>query len=195
MNVNLTWGCGVGAIIAIENSLVPNTYEFEFDLITNTEILEEQHIYFQRLKWYMEAHFNCCVLINFETPAFDLITEHFNQIIFQTNQPPSDFTVGAMLFLKLSRILNNKIILNKLAISSGLGEYIKYSITGIDIADGTNTAPWMPAGSPPWWMRNDTSINDIATKELITWESINLGLASELKKFTPTVIPGGKNET
>lgn len=195
MNVNLNWSATLQTTVVVEDSILPNTYEIQFDLITNTEIPEEQFIYFNRLRWFVEAKLHLSTIINNASPLFHNLSA-FDQTIMQVSDRPSELLIAAILSQKASAIMDGKLIVNEITLGSSLGEYIRYTITHEDIIDAAELFPWIKSGEKVWWRRGDTSINDIDST-IIPWEELNLTTEkkkmADVKKFTPTIITGGKD--
>ena len=196
MNVNLNWSAAVQTTVLVQDSILPNHYELSFDLVTNTDDQNEQFIYFNRLRWFIEARFNICTIADHTNPVFKVICA-LDQSIFQIGDIPSELLVAGVLMRKCNAVLDNKIILNRLTLASSLQDYVKYIVMHDDIIDGIQKQPWVVNPNVVWWERGDTSINDF-TSPNITWEELKLTTKQETTKkkgFNPTVITGGKDET
>lgn len=196
MNVNFNWQASIPTTVLVQDSILPNLYELGFDLITNTSDTNEQYVYFNRLRWFIEARCNVATIAEFGNPTFKTICG-LDQSIFQIGDIPSELLVAGILIRKCNAILENKLLLNRIVLSSSLGEYVKYLVMHDDIIDGVQKQPWVTHPNVVWWERGDTSINDLGETN-ITWEELKLSITkTETKKkgFTPTVISGGKDET
>lgn len=196
MNVNLNWSATVHTTVLVQDSILPNLYELGFDLVTNTNDGEDQFLYFNRMRWFIEARFNLSTIAQYSNPHFKTMCD-LDQTIFQIDDIPSELLIAGILMRKVQAILDNKLILNRLTLSSSLGEYVKYSVMHDEIVDGVQHQSWVKEPNLVWWEKGDTSINNFDTP-ILTWDEIKLGkktTASTKKKgFNPTVITGGKDE-
>lgn len=198
MNVSLSWSASIHTTVLVQDSILPNLYELNFDLITNTNDHEEQLIYFNRLRWLIEAKFNVCTIADYNNITFKTLTT-LDQTIFQIGDIPSELLIAGILMRKCSAILENKFIIDRLTLSSSLGDYVKYKVKHDEIIDGVQKQPWVEHPSVVWWERPDTAINDLGGPNA-TWDELQLTIKKgETKKkkkgFNPTVIKGGKDET
>lgn len=197
MNVNLSWETNTLNTLVLEDQLLPNAYNIRVHFVTNTTNTQEQKIVFDRVKLILETQFNFSCIASYDSPSFNVLKDHFSQSICQIGSEASDLIIGAILFRKIHKIVDKKLILNGLEISSQLGGMVGYTLTGEDFIQESTIHPWTTG--VPWWERNDPSINDLQDDKIneISWKDMEMELPSDaviVKKFTPTVIEGGKDE-
>jgi len=207
---SFNWSTEFKNIIIVDNELFHNTYKIKIGIRPVTADLEEQSQYFDRLKFLYTYVIANTIITWREEPLYEILENETNNRFLQLPKPPYDQIVAAVLFSKSNAILEGKIIVDSIELSSYQGDGISYTITKegteLELLDVDN---WFSAKYnkfDPWWLRPDTATYD---KELakgiytghFSWQDHN-----ELKvdtqhedhakifEFNPRIIDGGKGK-
>jgi hypothetical protein len=207
---SFNWSTEFKNIIVVDNELFHNTYTIKIGIKPVTTDLAEQTQYFDRLKFFYTYVVANTIVTCSDEPLYEILEVETNNRFIQLPRPPYDQVVAAVLFSKSNAILEGKIIVNSLELSSYQGDGISYTITKegteLDLLDVDN---WFTAKYnkfDPWWLRPDTATYD---KELdkgiytghFSWQDHNEPRTTpeheehaKIFEFNPRVLDGGKGK-
>jgi len=186
MNVRLEKTLHFSAGVWYDDVLQMNNYVARVDICTNTTDPVDQNTAFERLKYFVYYALDSSILIDQE------LTEQCSRIASAglkiTTMPgmPVDQLVGIMLYYKLNAIMEQRLIVTDVGISSSVGEGIVYLHN--EEEDGGDVV------KPAWWTTSDLvhsddnlsqSDNVVAMNRARTWRELELDWPTEL-----TVEPG-----
>jgi hypothetical protein len=194
MNVEFTWETEFDATIVLDSEILPNKYHIIIGMVTNTSDQTDQVQAFEKIKFFLKEWLQHSCFSEHDTPASNILIEHFDQKIVQLPVQASDLIIGAALFSKLHAIADNYLIIDFVQIQSDLGSNVMYSIDGEDTFAELNNPSWT---TTPWWNRSDLSTNDLENNNPIGWADLDLETTKDKinkQKFNPTIINGGKHE-
>jgi hypothetical protein len=194
MNVEFTWETEFDATIVLDSEILPNKYHIIIGMVTNTSDQTDQVQAFEKIKFFLKEWLQHSCFTEHDTPASNILIEHFDQKIVQLPVQASDLIIGAALFSKLHAIADNYLIIDFVQIQSDLGSNVMYSIDGEDTFAELNNPSWT---TTPWWNRSDLSTNDLENNNPIGWADLDLETTKDKinkQKFCPTIINGGKHE-
>jgi hypothetical protein len=194
MNVEFTWETEFDATIVLDSEILPNKYHIIIGMVTNTSDQTDQVQAFEKIKFFLKEWLQHSCFTEHDTPASNILIEHFDQKIVQLPVQASDLIIGAALFSKLHAIADNYLIIDFVQIQSDLGSNVMYSIDGEDTFAELNNPSWT---TTPWWNRSDLSTNDLENNNPIGWADLDLETTKDKinkQKFNPTIINGGKHE-
>jgi hypothetical protein len=194
MNVEFTWETEFDATIVLDSEILPNKYHIIIGMVTNTSDQTDQVQAFEKIKFFLKEWLQHSCFSEHDTPASNILIEHFDQKIVQLPVQASDLIIGAALFSKLHAIADNYLIIDFVQIQSDLGSNVMYSIDGEDTFAELNNPSWT---TTPWWNRSDLSTNDLENNNPIGWADLDLETTKDKinkQKFCPTIINGGKHE-
>ena len=103
-----------------------NLYQLHIQLVTITDDPIEQNIAMDRLKYMMLEQLNSAVFIQNIYPE---IIDKFNEMnikVVVVPEEPVDQIIGMMLFSKLNAIMENRMLITTLQLSSLIGDSISY---------------------------------------------------------------------
>ena len=210
MSHSFTWNTKFKSIIIVDNELFQNEYNVKLFITPHTADLTEQTQYFDRLKNLFELVFNNTITTWREEKLYSILKKNSNNRFIELPKPPYDQIMAAVCFCKTNSILESKITVNKLELSSWQGDGITYSVDKdgkelllLDVEDWFSDTY---KNFDPWWLRSDTATYD---KELdkgiytghFSWN--NRSPKAENKKhdenakifeFRPEVLDGGKDK-
>jgi hypothetical protein len=153
MNVRLQYDTGLLAGIYFEDSLQINSYSVSISFTTQTSDTRAINVAMERLKYFLHGELSNTVFVN---QAHREHAEMFYTLginITTLPEEPVDQIVGMMLYCKLNAIMENRIVVTSLDVSSALGDDIWYSH---DEEDSLG-----PLRQDGWWHKPNLQHNSI----------------------------------
>lgn len=175
MNVRLEYSSDFTSGVHWDNSMLMNNYTIRLYMITNCVDSISQNIAFERLKYYIYSQLNHTVFIN---SLNDVAIENYHQAGIRTLELPADPVdqlLGIMLYCKLNAIMEGRIVINEIEISSDLGERMVYLH-----ARDENLGPFEESG---WWHNGDLPSRNVlesGTDNVVAMNNINAWRELEL---------------
>ena len=207
-----SWTTKFKSIIVVDNELFNNEYSIKLHITPLTTDLQEQANYFERLKLLFENVFANTIVASKEEKLYKILDKETNNRFVQLPRQPYDQLMAAVCFTKSNAVLEGKILVKELELSSYQGDGITYSIVKegpeIQLLDVDNWFPTKYNKFDPWWLRSDTATYDkILDKGIYTghyrWHNHNAVLESvdkehddhaKIFEFNPKVLDGGKDK-
>jgi hypothetical protein len=175
MNVRLQINLEFSAGIYLDDRLILNRYSVSVQLCTVTTDHEQINIAMERLKMFVYAELADTVFVNQDDMDRAQLLELLGINMTTLPEEPIDQIVGLMLYTKLNAVMENRMFVEQLNISSLLGDDVIYLHDQEDAV-----GPFQLAG---WWNQADTSHNSfeaIETQENVVkvpntgWAKYNL---------------------
>jgi len=175
MNVRLQTNLEFPAGIYYDDRLRMNRYTVSVQLCTATADHEQINIAMDRLKMFVYSELADTVFINQEDAERAQVMDILGINITTLPEDPIDQIVGLMLYSKLNAVMEGRMFIEQLNISSLLGDDVTYLH---DMEDAVG-----PFQADGWWHLNDTSHNsfiNIETQENVVkvpttgWGKYNL---------------------
>jgi len=196
MNVRLHYETGFLAGVYFDDRLQINSYQVGLNLVTRTVDSENSNIALERIKIFVDS-LNSTVFINSCWPLHEEMMTDMGIDITTLPEEPVDQIVGMMLYYKLNAIMEGRMEVAQIELSSSLGDHVCY------LHDEEDSAG--PFEQDGWW--NDTSARrrsktsgDSETNVVkIThknWREFGLGWPDDSTKDIKTVVHANftKNE-
>lgn len=182
MNVRLKHSMAWTAGVFYSGRMQMNQYIITLSMITNSTDPENHNIAFERLKYFVYHEMDSTIFINSE--HHDQCQQYLQAGLDVTTLPgePVDQLIGIMLYYKLNSIMEDRIIVEEIEVSSALGENMIYLHS-----DNENTD--IPS-YPDWWMSADLTHCDLdllGTDKVVSmpdnsfWRELNLSWPSDAK--------------
>jgi hypothetical protein len=189
MNVRIICPINFTAGIHYNNELQMNNYSVKLNILTNSLDGSINNIALDRIKYFIYTEIDSTVFIN--AADEDQCNRYIDAGINITTIPeePIDQLVGIMLFNKLSAIVEGKLIIEQVELSSNLGDGIIYLH---DLEENIDELV-----VPEWWKTPDlihcdakfVDNEDIVTLTNLTiWRDLNLDWPHEKKDMGNTVV-------
>lgn len=188
------------ALTAIENALLPNSFEANVTFVVNNPDARKQNIAFQRIKHFLTNELNCSIMMQKSNPLFKTVQKLQNKIVVLPDDGP-DWVLSCALALKLNAICEGVFTIEEVEVSSSLGDNISY------FADWERKSMLIDILSDlpkrdQWWDQPNLSVNRFqkfnAWKALgLDWELTTASQSVKLDKviqFTPKVLKGGESK-
>ena len=187
------------ALTALENALLPNTFEVTATFAVNEINAHAQNVAFQRMKYFLNNELNCSVIVQKTNPIYKTLSKFQNKIVVLPEDGP-DWMLSCALLLKLNAICENRFTILEVEVSSSLGDNVSYYADWERkdmIADLLNDLPV----SERWWNSANLSVNKFQKFNL--WSAVGLDWEltkqqepvsiNKIIKFTPKVLKGGNS--
>jgi|TARA_R110000868_G_scaffold61248_2_gene186231 hypothetical protein len=210
---SFSWCTEFKSIIIVDNELFHNIYKVKIGIRPVTDDLEEQTQYFDRLKFLYTYIVANTVITGRDEDLYKILAVETNNRFIELPRPPYDQIMAAVLFAKSNAILEGKIIVDSVELSSYQGDGISYTVTKegseIELLDVDKWFSTKYNKFDPWWLRPDTATYD---KELakgiytghFSWQDHNEHNEpkadpqheenAKIFEFNPRVLDGGKGK-
>jgi hypothetical protein len=210
---SFSWCTEFKSIIIVDNELFHNIYKVKIGIRPVTDDLEEQSQYFDRLKFLYTYIVANTVITGRDEDLYKILAVETNNRFIELPRPPYDQIMAAVLFAKSNAILEGKIIVDSVELSSYQGDGISYTVTKegseIELLDVDKWFSTKYNKFDPWWLRPDTATYD---KELakgiytghFSWQDHNEHNEpkadpqheenAKIFEFNPRVLDGGKGK-
>lgn len=166
-----------------------NLYEFEANFNVETDSIEEQNIAMERIKFFLEECIQHSVMIrDTETEVIDKLL-NADLRICTLPEEPYDQIIGIMLMNKLNSIIEGRLFITDIAITSRLSDGVLCFHSMEE-----NMGPFKLGG---WWDENTTRITDVKQKgkkviklkkNNFDWADLNLNWIGEKAKKSDSEI-------
>lgn len=159
MNVRLQYNLEFLAGIYYEDQLQMNSYTASLSLVTKTSDANSTNIAMDRLKAFVYSELDSTVFMNSTNQARAEMMSIMGINVTTLPEEPVDQIVGMMLYYKLNAIMEGRMEVTQLDISSSLGDSVWYQHDEEDAAG--------PFANDGWWhlptVQHDTiTSNDTA---------------------------------
>jgi hypothetical protein len=210
---SFSWCTEFKSIIIVDNELFHNIYKVKIGIRPVTDDLEEQTQYFDRLKFLYTYIVANTVITGRDEDLYKILAVETNNRFIELPRPPYDQIMAAVLFAKSNAILEGKIIVDSVELSSYQGDGISYTVTKegseIELLDVDKWFSTKYNKFDPWWLRPDTATYD---KELakgiytghFSWQDHNEHNEpkadpqheenAKIFEFNPRILDGGKGK-
>jgi hypothetical protein len=147
MNVRLRYTTKITAGVFFADQLYMNNYQVNLNMITASEDGDDHNVALDRIKYFLHNQLKNTIFINSENTKQCRALADAGLKITTLPEEPIDQVIGIMLYCKLNAILENRLIIVEVEISSELGDNIMY-FHDEEEAQG-------PFESIGWWKESD----------------------------------------
>jgi len=157
MNVKLQYHIAFNAGAWFDGVLTMATYQLRLKFLTQTIDPADQNIALERVKYFLLEKLHSTIFIN---QAESETAEYLNEVglsVTTLPEQPADQVVSIMLYHKLNAIMEDRMKITELILSSDAGDNIEYYQTGPD-----ETGLFL---GPGWWHEPTIRHNDIVSED------------------------------
>lgn len=197
MNVRLEHQFQFTAGTLLDSKIHMNNYYVKLEMITQTVDGVEQNIALDRIRHMLFRQFQDCIFVSEEdTDTIDkLQSTDFEVIVLP--EVPVDQIIGIMLFTKLNAIMQDRLYITQLKLSSDLGQNLWYLQNEEEDLGPFEFPGWWHNSDPNTFEKNKNYSNIISLQNNKTWHDYHLEWEEEL--LTPpednsTVLNFGKDD-
>lgn len=194
MNVRIEYPAEFLAGAYWENCVLMNCYTVRCEMLTGTTDNVEQNIALERLKWILFHAMQNSVFIDAREKSAIKRLEAAGVRTVILPAPPVDQVIGMMLYCKLDAVMEGRIAMSQLSLSSELGENIIYHQNNIESVG--------PFAQPGWWQNAEPNcgqskvtsakVVDIGTGQ--TWKGLDLHWTQDDNDIKSNVVAFRKDE-
>ena len=209
MSNSFSWKTKFKSIIIVDGELFSNEYDVNISLTPHTASLKEQTAYFDRLKNLFEQVFANTITTWREEPLYQVLRKNTKSRFIELPRPPYDQIMAAVCFCKANSILNSKIVINHIELSSWQGDGITYTVDKdskeLILLDRPDWFSAKFSNFDAWWLRADTATYDQELDKGIytghfSWNNQEIPVDkkheyhAKIFEFQPKVLDGGKDK-
>lgn len=187
MNVRIEYPAEFLAAVYWDDTVMFNCYRVRCEMITGTKDNREQNIALERLKFIIFNQFHNAIFVDIKEKAAIKRLEAAGLKTIPLPEQPVDQIVGMMLYSKLDTVMEGRLIMSQLRVSSDLGENVIYSHS-----EHETMGPFHQKG---WWNDTETACSDrqsggkvVSINQRTTWQSLDLDWPTEEDKPDNSVI-------
>ena len=196
MNVRLEHQFQFTAGTYLDGHLHMNNYYVKMEMITLSVDGIEQNIALDRMRHMLFKHFQDCAFVHAtEVDAIDkLQSADINTVILP--ETPVDQIVGIMLYCKLNAIMQERMVITQLKISSDLGQNLWYLQCEEEDVGPFEELSWWYTPDPNTFEKNTNYSNIIRLQKNNSWHDYHLEWDDELliTNDDSTVLTFGKDD-
>jgi hypothetical protein len=193
MNVRIEYPVEFLAAAYWENTVMMNAYTVRCEMLTNTRDSREQNIALERIKYILFAQMQNSVFVDHREKAAIKRLEAAGMRTVVLPEQPVDQIVGMMLYSKLDAVMEGRMTVTQLKLSSELGENVTYFQT-----DNETIGPFQEKG---WWNNPDPVVSDskgggkvVSIKGTTTWQMLDLDWNKEEENKGNTIVAFRKDD-
>ena len=209
MSNTFSWKTKFKSIIIVDGELFGNEYNLNISLTPHTADLKEQTDYFERLKNLFEQVFANTITTWRDEKLYHTLKKSSNNRFVELPKPPYDQIMAAVCFCKANAILDSKITINFIELSSWQGDGITYTVDKdskeLILLDAPGWFSDKYTKFDPWWLRADTATYDEEFDKGIytghfSWKENKIPVDkkhedhAKIFEFNPKVLDGGKDK-
>lgn len=178
MNVTLEWSTTFLAIAVHNGMIFPNVYNVNLAFLTQTNDNREQNVAFERMKFMFREMFENGIFVSSTSPLLEPLFQLSPGKMVVLPEEAFDQIISMAILCKINAVMEGKIILEEVKLSSVAGDNVWYSF---DIEDDMGMFAAVPTKNKkfnkgkPWWHRNDIMTFDAKGKfEIANWSDVGL---------------------
>lgn len=194
MNVRIEYPAEFLAGAYWENVVLMNCYTVRCEMLTGTTDNVEQNIALERLKWILFHGMQNSVFIDAKEKTAIKRLEAAGVRTVVLPAQPVDQVVGMMLYCKLDAVMEGRITMTQLSLSSELGENIIYYQNSMESVGPLSQQGWWQSPEPNCGPGKTiaSKVVDIGTGQ--TWKSLDLHWTQDNSDARSNVVAFRKDE-
>lgn len=150
MNVRLKKTFKWSSAVVYESRFVINHYRADVTMITVSDDNEEQNIAYERSKMFIHGVMEDAILISQSNPRIEAY-QNTDARLIALPQEPVDQIIGMMLYLKLNAIMENRIVVIDVSLSSSAGDSMYYLHSSGESLAPLDRDGWWTDARPCWY--------------------------------------------
>jgi len=142
----LSWSAG----LVYQDEFYVNHYEAAVSLVTVSRDSDQQNIAYERIKFWTQRVMDGAIFLAHDDARLSVWQDTGARIIVLPDEPV-DQIIGIMLYLKLNLIMENRMVITDIEISSLVGDHTSYLHShGEGLGEGLEKSGWWTDPRPVW---------------------------------------------
>lgn len=175
MNVRLEYKLRFLAGTYLDNQLMMNQYSVQFEMITQSYDGVEQNIALDRVRHMLYKEFASSVFVEADNVDSVEKLETAGLKVIALPDVPVDQIIGIMLYCKLNAVMEERILITQLKISSDLGQRMVYCQDEEEDVGPFETTGWWHDASPSVFDKKSKKHKIVKLVKARSWSDLNLG--------------------
>ena len=181
----LSWSAG----LVYQDEFYINHYDAVINLVTVSPDSDQQNIAYERTKFWVQHVLDSAIFLAHDDPQLSVWQGTGARIIVLPDEPV-DQIIGIMLYLKLNLIMENRMVVTDIEISSAVGDHTSYLHShGEGVGTGLSQSGWWTDPRPVW---SDAEIqtsngNIVNLAKIMEWSEYDLAWDTP-KQSSDTVV-------
>lgn len=160
MNVRFKYNTNFIAAVYYNEEVRMTNYELCLNMITGTADMAEHNIALERLKYFIQVELESTIFINSTNEDQCALFDYAGLKFTTLPEEPIDQIVGIILFSKFNAVMEGRLQVTELEISSELGENIVYLHSAAEDAGPFAKTGWWNESTPSHCDYVDESADD-----------------------------------
>ena len=189
MNVNLKRRFQFATGLVYQEEFQVNSYDVMLSMLTVSTDHDEQNIAYERMKYWVNRVLYDSVLIS-ETSERLSAYQSTGQRLVILPEEPVDQLVGMMLYLKLNAVMENRMVVTGVELSSEVGENMIYSHAVSENLGPLQFDGWWSDARPVWndAKKRPSGSNIIELDRMPEWGDLELDWHKDQVQEKNTVV-------
>lgn len=189
MNVKLKKNFTFYTGLVYENRHEINVYDVTVYMTTNSMDPESHNIVYDRMTYWIDEVLHGSVLIGQDSEKLDAY-KATGQRVLVFPQDPVDQLVGVMLYLKLTAMVENHMLITAVHLSSAVGDDVIYIHQAEDASGPMAVDGWWQDPRPAWahGKKSRAAGKVIAMDRMPEWSDLDLAWEKQTEQENSTVV-------
>lgn len=170
----MTWTC----CVSYDQGHVVNQYLLQMEFSSGTDDEQQQTTAYQRIKWWIHDVMQNSLLLN-QTDELLPVYANTRQRVLAMPADPVDDVVALMLFYKLNSIVEQRLVIDRIKLSSDQGDNVWYVHDNDEPPVEIEPNSWWLDSGPTWidkdCMKFSTEHKVVELERRSSWEDLGLG--------------------
>ena len=173
MNTRLEYQTKFSAGLVHNEEYHINHYDVTINIITNTVDTYEQNIAFDRIKYWLHDVVGNGVLIGHESSLLDAYGQTGQRVIALPDLP-YDQIVELMLYTKISAIVEDRMIITDIKLSSSMGDNVCYLYSDDESIGPFENDGWWSLSTPHYTSVSKNKKKVVSLTKVQSWDAVGL---------------------
>lgn len=172
----MTWTC----CVSYDQGHAVNQYLLQIEFGSDTDDENQQTVAYQRIKWWIHEVMQGCVLLNHQDELLPAYLGTRQRVLAMPVDPVDD-VVALMLYYKLNAIVEQRLSIDRIKLSSDQGDNVWYVHGNDEPPVQIEPTSWWLDSAPTWidkdCMKFPSQAKVVELERRSTWEDLGLGWA------------------
>jgi hypothetical protein len=160
--------------VVYDDGYAINSFSARVHMVTGTDSQYEQGVAYHRMKWWMTEAMPSATLIHQKNPLLPIYQQTGQRIIILPEEPV-DHLVSMMLFCKLNSMMQERITVIQIELTSTQGDRMWYIHSADDPLLDLDYPAWWFDSLPSWGDHTQCDTNVVDLPSMNDWHNLGLG--------------------